>query len=93
MCEYEKIIAMVKNNLSLDYASIAETGSRFIMVLMLESPEARAEISKIRKAAECAEKVEADYDRAAAEEERKKQKEEDAKWEEFGGDQPPPDSS
>lgn len=79
MCEYEKIIAMVKNNLSLDYASIAETGSRFLMVLMIESPEARAEIMKVKKAAECAEKVKADYDKAA-EEERKKQQEEDAQW-------------
>jgi len=71
MCEYEKIIAMVKNNLSLDYASIAESGSRFLMVLMIESPEARAEIGKIRKAAECAEEIKADYDKAA-EEERKR---------------------
>ena len=51
MCEYEKIISMVKNNLSLDYASIAETSSRFIMVLMIESPEARGEIQKIQQAA------------------------------------------
>lgn len=73
MCEYEKIIAMVKNNLSLDYASIAETSSRFIMVLMIESPEARAEISKVRNAAECAQKVKEDYDRAAEEERKRKE--------------------
>ena len=91
MCEFEKIISMVKNNLSLDYASIAETSSRFLMVLMIESPEARNEIMKVRKAAECAQKVKEDYDKAAAEEEKKNGGDED--WQEFGGDQPPPDSS
>ena len=99
MCEFEKIVAMVKNNASLDYASIAETSSRFILVLMLESPEARDEIMKMRAAGECAKKVKEDYDRKAEqerkrkEEEEKKRKEEE-EWQEFGnGDQPPPDSS
>ena len=75
MCQAGKILAMIRNNASLDYASIAESSTRALMVIMIESPEAREEIMKVRKAAECAEKVKKDYDK----EQEKKRKEEEEK--------------
>lgn len=51
MCEMKKILSMITNNASLDYASIAESTTRALMVIMMESPEARQEIMKVREAA------------------------------------------
>lgn len=63
MCEIGKIVALAKNNASLDYASIVDSSTRFILVLMFESPEARAEIMKLQDAAKCANKVKEDYEK------------------------------
>jgi len=88
MCEIGKIIAMFKNNASLDYASIVDTSTRFILVLMFESPEARAEIMKIQEASKCANKVKQDYEKQAEKDKKDKDKEKDKdeQWEEFGGE-------
>ena len=44
MCQIDKILTMLINNASLDFASIAESSTRALMVIMVESPEARQEI-------------------------------------------------
>lgn len=63
MCQFDSIFAMIKNNASLDYASIVESTTRSLMVIMIDSPEARNEIQNVRKAAECAQDVKKDYDK------------------------------
>ena len=82
MCEIGKIIAMFKNNASLDYASIVDSSTRFIMVMMVESPEMRGEIMKLKDAGQCAQKVKEAYDEEVA----KDKQEEEQQWEEFGGE-------
>ena len=86
MCEAGKIITMFKNNASLDYASIVDSTTRALLVIMVDSSEAREEIMKLRAAAECAQKVKAEYDEQVAKEEEEKKAQEEAEWQEFGGD-------
>ena len=52
---------------SLDYAAIGDNLTRYLGVLLLESPEAREEMMKVRSAAVCAKSVADDYQAAAAE--------------------------
>ena len=65
----------------LDVAAIVDTMTRQLLVIFLESPEAREEIGKMKDAAECAVKVKEDFDKKEA------KKEEEEEWEEFGGDE------
>ena len=41
MCEFNKIIDQIGGIASLDYAALADTMTRQILVIMIESPEAR----------------------------------------------------
>lgn len=91
MCEFGSIINNIKNMAGLDYAAVVDTMTRQLLVIFLESPEAREEIGKMKDAAECAVKVKEDFDKK---EKEKKKKEEEEEWEEFGGDEEnQPDSS
>lgn len=81
MCEIGSIFNNVKNMAGLDVAAIVDTMTRQLLVIFLESPEAREEIGKMKDAAECAVKVKEDFDKKEA------KKEEEEEWEEFGGDE------
>ena len=54
MCETGKILDSAKNMASLDYAAIVDSTTRYLLVIMVESPEARGEIMKMKDAAQCA---------------------------------------
>ena len=79
MCEIGLILDQFKSMAGLDYAAIGDNTTRYLGVLMIESPEARKEIMKLQKASVCAKKVADDYKAAAAEED-------DDEFEEFEGD-------
>ena len=61
MCEFSKIYDQIKNMFSLDYAAIADALTRELMVIALESPEARQQIMAIKDAALCAKEVAEDF--------------------------------
>lgn len=86
MCEVGKIIDSAKAMASLDYASIVDSTTRYLLVIMVDSPEARTEIMKMKDAGQCAQKVKEDFDKESAKdaEEKKKKEKEDDEWEEFG---------
>jgi len=84
MCEFGSIVNSWKNMAGLDYASIVDTATRQLLVIMVDSPEARTEIGKMKGAAECAKNAKDDYDAEVAKDEKKKKEEEE--WEEFGNE-------
>ena len=54
MCEVGLILDQFKSMASLDYAAIGDNTTRYLGVLMVESPAARKEMMKVREAAVCA---------------------------------------
>lgn len=54
MCELDVMLEQSKQMAGADWASVADNATRQLLVIGMESPEARAEIDKMRKAAECA---------------------------------------
>lgn len=54
MCEIGGILDQAKAMASLDWASIGDNLTRELMVIMVDSPEAREEVAKMKEAAECA---------------------------------------
>ena len=82
MCEFGSIVNSWKNMAGLDFASIVDTVTRQLLVIMIDSPEARTEIGKMKGAAECAKSAKDDYDAEVKKDEKKKAEEEE--WEEFG---------
>ena len=61
MCELGLILDQLGGMASLDYAAIGDNLTRYLGVLLLESPEAREEMMKVRSAAVCAKSVADDY--------------------------------
>ena len=54
MCELGLILDQFAGMASLDYAAIGDNLTRYLGVLLIESPEAREEMMKVRGAAVCA---------------------------------------
>ena len=52
---------------SIDYAAAGDNVTRELTVIMIENPEARKEMMKVREAGECAQKVYEDYEEASKE--------------------------
>ena len=69
MCELGLILDQFAGMASLDYAAIGDNTTRYLGVILYESPEARDEMVKMRSAAVCAKGVADDYQAASAEEE------------------------
>ena len=61
MCEVGSIINQFKGMASLDFAAVGDNLTRELMVIMVESPEARGQIAEMKNAAECAKNVADDY--------------------------------
>lgn len=68
MCEVGLILEQAKAMASLDYAAIGDNLTRELLVIMVDSPKAREEISKMKDAAVCAQGVAQEYQEAANEE-------------------------
>ena len=62
------ILEQAKAMASLDYAAIGDNLTRELLVIMVDSPKAREEISKMKDAAVCAQGVAQEYQEAANEE-------------------------
>ena len=90
MCEMRKIVTNFKNMAGMDYAAVVDTLTRQILVIAIDSPDARREIMKMKDAGECVAAAKAEYDAEVAEDEAKKQKDEkkedEEEWQEFGDD-------
>ena len=61
MCEVGSIINQFKGMASMDFAAVGDNLTRELMVIMVESPEARGQIAEIKNAAECVKNVADDY--------------------------------
>lgn len=62
MCDYGSIYGQVKAMAGADYGAIADNVTREIMVIAIESPEARQTIKDMKDTAECLGKVAAAND-------------------------------
>jgi hypothetical protein len=61
MCELDTILEQSKQMAGADWAAVADNATRQLLVIGMESPEARKEIKKMKAAAECAKGVYDDY--------------------------------
>ena len=64
MCELDTILEQSKQMAGADWSAVASNASRQLGVIAWESPSARKEIQKMKKAGDCLKDVKADYDAA-----------------------------
>ena len=62
MCELDTMLEQSKQMAGADWASVADTATRQLLVIGYESPEARKEIVKMKDAAKCAKGAYDDYE-------------------------------